>query len=194
MTVTIAVDPGLSGGLAYQRHGKPAPAVAMPSTEGNLVDLLRNLTREANYTQSPRVGRLHQLWGHASVLAPLTIRPESHIDGRSVDLVAKLLLKVVVQWINAHLNSAFSRFMLLPRGPRTDVARMNRMPRLTSALVFLLWGSLFLGLWLLTAYLAFGLGFVSPDNVVVQVLIFGLALLAGCGFVGGLYLLVRVFI
>jgi hypothetical protein len=35
---------------------------------------------------------------------------------------------------------------------------------------------------------------VSPDNVVVQVLIFGLALLAGCGFLGGLYLLVRVLV
>jgi len=69
---------------------------------------------------------------------------------------------------------------------------MNRVQRLASALAFLLWGCLFLGLWLLTAYLTFGLRFLSPDNAVVQVLIFGLALLAGCGFVGGLYLLLRV--
>jgi hypothetical protein len=111
-----------------------------------------------------------------------------------VDLVAKLLLKLVVQWINAHPDSAFSRFMLKQRGPRTDVGRMNRLQRLTSALVFLLWGCLFLGLWLLTGYLVFGLGVVSPDNPVVLVLIFGLALAAGCGFVGGLYLLVRVLV
>jgi len=71
---------------------------------------------------------------------------------------------------------------------------MNRLQRLTSALVFLLWGCLFLGLWLLTAYLSFGLGFLSPDNPVVEGLIFGLALLSGCGFVGGLYLLLRVFV
>jgi len=111
-----------------------------------------------------------------------------------VDLLVKLLLKAIVAWINAHPNSPFSRFMMKQRGPRTDVARMTRVQRLGSALSFLLWGGLFLGLWLLTAYLTFGLGLFSPDNVVVQVLIFGLALLAGCGFVGGLYLLLRVIV
>jgi len=60
--------------------------------------------------------------------------------------------------------------------------------------VLLLWGCLFLGLWLLTAYLTFGLNLLSPDNVVVMILLFGLALLAGCGLLGGLYLLVRVVI
>lgn len=111
-----------------------------------------------------------------------------------MDLIAKLLLKLVVEWINAHPKSAFSRFMLKRRGPRTDVAAMNRLQRLTSALVFLLWGGLFLGLWLLIGYLTFGLGFLSPDNLVVEVLIFGLALLSGCGFVGGIYLLLRVLV
>jgi hypothetical protein len=104
------------------------------------------------------------------------------------------MLKLVVRWINAHPTSAFSRFMLKRHGPRTDVARMGRMERLSSALVFLLWGCLCLGLWLLVGYLTFGRHFLSQDNVVVQVLIFGLALLAGCGFIGGLYLLLRVFV
>ena len=111
-----------------------------------------------------------------------------------MNFVVKLLLKAVVEWIKAHPDAAFSRFMLKQHGPRTDVARMNRLQRLASALVFLLWGCLFLGLWLLTAYLTFGLHFLSPDNAVVQVLIFGLALLAGCGLLGGLYLLVRVLV
>jgi hypothetical protein len=84
--------------------------------------------------------------------------------------------------------------MLKQRGTRTDVANMSRVQRLASALAFLLWGCLFLGLWLLTAYLTFGLGLFSPDNTVVHVLIFGLALLAGCGFLGSLYLLLRVLI
>ena len=108
-----------------------------------------------------------------------------------MDLVVKLLLKHIVDWINAHPDAPFSRFMMKQRGPRTDVARMNRMQRLASALAFLLWGCLFLGLWLLTAWLAFGLGWFSPDNPVIAVLIFGLALLAGCGFIGGFYLLLR---
>ena len=121
--------------------------------------------------------------------------PESalkHTDNWLVDYVVKMLLKAVVAWINAHPDSAFSRFMLKQRGPRTDVARMNRLQRLSSALAFLLWGCLFLGLWLLTAYLTFGLGFLSPDNPLVAVLMFGLTLPAGCGLVGGLYLLLRV--
>ena len=111
-----------------------------------------------------------------------------------MELFTKLLLKIIVEWIKTHPDSAFSRFMLRRHGPRTDVASMNRVQRLTSALVFLCWGCLCLGLWLLTGYLTFGLGFLSPDNLVVQALIFGLALLSGCGFIGGLYLLVRVLV
>jgi hypothetical protein len=111
-----------------------------------------------------------------------------------VNLIVTLLLKAIVAWINAHPDSPFSRFMLKQRGPRTDVARTNRLQRLSSALVFLLWGCLSLGLWLIIAYLTFGLGLFSPDNTVVQVLIFALALLAACGFLGGLYLLLRVLV
>ena len=122
---------------------------------------------------------------------PLTITPESHIAGQPMDFVAELLLKLVVGWIKAHPHSAISRYMLRPSGPRTDVAAMSRMQRLASALAFLLWGCLFLGLWLLAAYLIFGLGFLSPDDALVQTLIFGLALLAGCGLLGGLYLILR---
>jgi hypothetical protein len=124
----------------------------------------------------------------------LTSSPDSPTDDRAVHFVVKLVLKAIVGWINAHPDSAFSRFMLKQHSPRTDVGRMNRVQRLSSALAFLLWGCLFLGLWLLTGYLTFGQRLLSPDNTVVQVLIFGLALLSGCGFVGGLYLLVRVFI
>lgn len=109
-------------------------------------------------------------------------------------LVVKLLLKAVVEWIKAHPDAAFSRFMLKQRGPRTDVARMNRLQLLTSALVFLLWGCVFLGLWLLTAYLTFGLRVLSQDNLLVEALIFGLALLSGCGLLAGLYLLLRIIV
>jgi hypothetical protein len=45
---TIAVDPGLSGGIAFQHDNQPEQAVPMPATEGDLVDLLRNLTAGAN--------------------------------------------------------------------------------------------------------------------------------------------------
>ena len=47
MKLTIAIDPGLSGGIAYKRDGQPAQAIAMPSTEGDLVNVLRDLTSSA---------------------------------------------------------------------------------------------------------------------------------------------------
>ena len=109
-----------------------------------------------------------------------------------MNFVVKLLVKTIVAWINAHPDSAFSQFMLKQRGPRTDVAQMSRVQRLSSALVFLFWGCVFLGLSLLVGYMTFGLRVLSPDNPLVEVLIFGLALLSGCGLLGGLYLLLRV--
>ena len=106
----------------------------------------------------------------------MTFRSESATGVNTVGMVVEILLKAIVAWINAHPDSAFSRFMLKQHGPRTDVGRMSRLQRLASALAFLLWGCLCLGLWLLTAYLTFGLGLFSPNNTVVEVLIFGLAL------------------
>lgn len=47
-TLTIAIDPGLSGGIAYRLDGQPAQAVAMPKTEGDFVELIRNLTAVTN--------------------------------------------------------------------------------------------------------------------------------------------------
>jgi hypothetical protein len=81
-----------------------------------------------------------------------------------VDLIVKLLLKTIIRWINTHPDSVFSRFMPKQHGPRTDVARMNRVQRLASALAFLFWGFLFLGVWLLIGYVTFGLGVLSPDD------------------------------
>jgi hypothetical protein len=37
--------------------------------------------------------------------------------------VVRLLLKVVVEWIKAHPDEAFSRFMLKQRGPASTVLR-----------------------------------------------------------------------
>lgn len=43
MGTLIAIDPGLSGGIAFQRDNQSAQAVPMPVTEGDLVELLRVL-------------------------------------------------------------------------------------------------------------------------------------------------------
>jgi hypothetical protein len=63
-----------------------------------------------------------------------------------------------------------------------------------SATRFLFSGWIFLGLGALTSYGSFGLGVISPDNPVVLVLIISLALFAGGGLFGGLYLLLRVLV
>ena len=39
----IAIDPGANGGFALLRHGEPAQAFPMPATEGDILDLLREL-------------------------------------------------------------------------------------------------------------------------------------------------------
>lgn len=108
-----------------------------------------------------------------------------------MDAIVKLLLRVLVDWIYAHPESAFSKFMLKPRGPRSDVVRMNRIERLASALGFLLWGAVFVGLWMLVAYLTFEMHTLPHESVLVGATLFGLAILAGCGLLGGLYLLLR---
>jgi hypothetical protein len=71
---------------------------------------------------------------------------------------------------------------------------MNRLQRLTSELVILLWGCLFLGLWLLVDYLTYGLQVLPEDNPLVGALIHGLTLLSGCRFLRGLYLLLQVLV
>jgi hypothetical protein len=128
----------------------------------------------------PAALELGGAYHHAQGKHALRIIPtKSPGDGLPMDFVVKMLLKLLVEWIKTHPTAPFSRFMLKQRGPRTDVGRMNRMQHLSSALALLLWGCLFLGLWLLTAYLVLGLHLLSQDNPVVPVLIFGLPLLAG---------------
>jgi hypothetical protein len=39
----IAVDPGLSGGIACWREGQPVAAYPMPPTEGDVIELLKTL-------------------------------------------------------------------------------------------------------------------------------------------------------
>lgn len=45
-TAVIAIDPGLSGGIAVHRAGEPVAAHAMPPTEADVLHLLRELTPE----------------------------------------------------------------------------------------------------------------------------------------------------
>ena len=64
--LTIAVDPGLSGGIAYQRDRQPAQAVAMPATEGDLVVFLRDLTSDAK----DAVAFVEEVSGYVGVAQP----------------------------------------------------------------------------------------------------------------------------
>lgn len=41
MTTLVAIDPGASGGIAWQQDGEKACCIAMPQTEGDLITFLR---------------------------------------------------------------------------------------------------------------------------------------------------------
>ena len=43
MKILIAIDPGASGGIAVWRDGQPADTMPMPPTEGDVLNLLRQL-------------------------------------------------------------------------------------------------------------------------------------------------------
>jgi hypothetical protein len=43
MNNIIAIDPGANGGVALLRHERPAQAFAMPPTEGDILELLKDL-------------------------------------------------------------------------------------------------------------------------------------------------------
>jgi hypothetical protein len=43
MSILIAIDPGAGGGIAVWRDGQPIDAVPMPPTEGDVLNLLRQL-------------------------------------------------------------------------------------------------------------------------------------------------------
>lgn len=109
-----------------------------------------------------------------------------------MDVLVKFLFRLVADWIAAHPEAAFSRFMTKPQGSPTDVRRMTRVQRLASAVTFLLWGCAFLGLQAVTALLTSRLGLLSAENPLVQAVMFATTFLAGGGLLGGIYLLVRV--
>jgi crossover junction endodeoxyribonuclease RuvC len=65
MTI-ISIDPGLSGGLAYQRDGQPAQAVSMPPTEGDVLELLKEWAADPAST----VAVIEEVSGFAGVGQP----------------------------------------------------------------------------------------------------------------------------
>ena len=62
----IAIDPGVSGGVAFQRDGQAVECVAMPGTEGDLVSLLCELADNPSNT----VAILEEVGGYAGTAQP----------------------------------------------------------------------------------------------------------------------------
>ena len=48
--MVIAIDPGKSGGIAFKHGSEPVTAVAMPATEGDLVDFFREMITDPSQT------------------------------------------------------------------------------------------------------------------------------------------------
>jgi hypothetical protein len=116
---------------------------------------------------------------------------KSDISGNMQDLIS-LFIDMIVDWIRAHPEAPFSKFMLKNRGPGTDVVRMPRLVRLKNALIWLSWGVLFFALLTLIAYLAFGLKLVNENNVVFLGCFFMLVFATMICLAAGIWLLVRV--
>ena len=66
MKTIIAIDPGLSGGIACLRAGQPVLAVPMPATEGDLIALLRELAPDPDQTTA----YLEAVTGYVGVAQP----------------------------------------------------------------------------------------------------------------------------
>jgi hypothetical protein len=64
--ILIAIDPGLNGGVALQRDGQPAESAPMPATEGDLVNLLRQLAADPANT----VAVVEQVGGYIGQAQP----------------------------------------------------------------------------------------------------------------------------
>ena len=62
----IAIDPGLSGGIAVHIDGQPVTAYRMPATEGDLLDLLRELAADPDHT----VAVVEQVGGYIGKAQP----------------------------------------------------------------------------------------------------------------------------
>jgi hypothetical protein len=108
--------------------------------------------------------------------------------------IVLFLLRRFTQWINENPDSSFSRYMLASHGPRTDVKHMNRIDRLKSAISFFLWGIFnFVMLWIVS-YFTYHSKWFYEDNPILMGIILILFLSTAVGFVGSLYLFIRIII
>ena len=108
-----------------------------------------------------------------------------------MDAVVMLILRSLIRWIRDNPESRVTRFMLAPRGPRTDPGSMTRIDRLKSSLTFLLWGAVFFGLLTAWSYACIEWNMVDSDGPLFMAILFGLVIFAGMGIVGGFYMLLR---
>ena len=69
MKTVMAIDPGLTGGLAVSRFGR-AECFAMPDTEGDLLELLRDVATGARVEGGELVCVLEEVGGYAGKAQP----------------------------------------------------------------------------------------------------------------------------
>lgn len=119
-----------------------------------------------------------------------------HVDRSVVILALNLGLVVLVWLLRASAKKDPARFWVyllygLQLGPRSDVKYMTKTELYDSGVRFIVWGLIFT-----SAFWAVGIAarflHSSPDtSPLMAALWFGLSLLAGMGFLGGFYLVIR---
>lgn len=107
--------------------------------------------------------------------------------------IADLLLRLLIAWIRAHPDAAFSRFMTASRGPRTDLSRMSRIERLRSGLVFLAWGILSFLVVVLLAWLTWERHVFNDGSALFMTVYMALVFSTFICLLAALILLVRAF-
>lgn len=103
---------------------------------------------------------------------------------------ALICLVKLLQWLAADHPSVRVAFEHL--GPRTDTRYMTRADLFRSSRAFFVWGVVVTAVWIAIAYLLVLIaGKEAWNHPAVPVIYFVFPLLAGCGYLGALWLLIR---
>lgn len=66
MKTIVAIDPGASGGIAFQHGDGKAACMPMPETEGDILDILRTIKNESAFEETEPVAFVEEVGGYTA--------------------------------------------------------------------------------------------------------------------------------
>ena len=126
MNTLIAIDPGLNGGIAYLRDGQPAEPVPMPATEGDTVNLLRQLAADP----ANAVAFVEEVGGYVGKAQPAS---SAFKFGRNFGFLLGVLqtLGVRVELVSPKSGRRPWAWAAHPTADRRPIGRTNSKPALS---------------------------------------------------------------